>query len=143
MPCGCVSPKTENIPAAPPPNGIDNFGHEWKNWLHDIWVNQSDIMTRLILLELGDFDPIGFQTIADVSTATGLTVPDTATKALIQVLGANANWRDDGTSPTKGAGGGFQLAVQDSMLYVSDLSAIEFIEATDTETSRINIVYYI
>ena len=86
--------------------------------------------------------PLGYEAIADVSTATGLTVPENARIALIQVLTADANWRDDGTDPTKGVGGGFQLSALDSFMYVGDLNAIKFIEATDTETSSVNIVYY-
>lgn len=86
--------------------------------------------------------PVGFQTLADVSTATGLTVPDCARVALIQVLENDVNWRDDGTDPVVDFGGGFQLAALDSFLYVGDLTTIKFIEQTAASTARVNIVYY-
>ena len=87
-------------------------------------------------------EPVGYQAIADVSTATGLTVPENARVALIQVLNNDANWRDDGTDPVNGIGGGFQLAELDSFMYVGDLTAIKFIEVTAASTASINIVYY-
>ena len=143
MACIQLSPKSNVTPIAPPPNHIERFDHEWKNWLHDLWNNQNDLLARVTLLEIGDYDPNGFQTISDVSTATGLTVPASSTKCLIQADGEAVNWRDDGTSPTVGAGGGFTLQAGDSMLYVADLDAIELIEAASGVTARVNIVYYI
>jgi hypothetical protein len=87
--------------------------------------------------------PAGFQTIADVSTVTGLTIPaGGASVALIQVLVGDANWRDDGVDPVNDIGGGFQLAELDSFLYTGDLTAIKFIEVTSGTTATVNIVYY-
>lgn len=86
--------------------------------------------------------PVGFESLADVSAATGLNVPENARVALVQALDADCQWRDDGTDPVVDPGGGFLLAASDSFLYVGDLHAIKFIEAVAAATSRVNVVYY-
>jgi len=37
----------------PPPNRITQFAHEWKNWLYNLWSNQSSLDTRITALEAG------------------------------------------------------------------------------------------
>ena len=44
---------------------------------------------------------LGYQQITSLSSATGLTVPQGATLALIVPETQNVRWRDDGTNPTE------------------------------------------
>jgi hypothetical protein len=82
--------------------------------------------------------PMGYQQIDDVSAAVGLAVPSGADRALIQVLGQNVRWRDDGTDPT--ASVGMRRAAGDELFYTADLAAIKFIE--EAAGAEINVVYY-
>ena len=87
--------------------------------------------------------PKGYQQIADVSSAVGLTVPTEANGskahyALIQAVTKNVRWRDDGTDPT--AAVGVQLAAGDDFWYTGDLSAIKFIE--EAASAEVNVAYY-
>ncbi len=73
--------------------------------------------------------PLGFEAIADLSTAVGLTVPSGADFAVIRATGAVVYWRDDGVAPTSSAG--MPLGVTDPPLeYFGDLSAIRFVSAS-------------
>jgi len=82
--------------------------------------------------------PKGYQQITDLSSAVGLTVPDGASYAVIQAEDENVRYRDDGTSPTDAVG--MLLEATDSIRYVSDLSAVEFIEVTSG--AKLNVSYY-
>ena len=82
--------------------------------------------------------PLGYQQIADVSSAAGLTVPPGATSAVIVALTQAVRWRDDGTSPT--ATVGMPLAVDTPFEYGGDLSAIEFFE--QAASAELNVSYF-
>jgi len=91
----------------------------------------------------GNRAPVGFQTIADVSAATGLTVPENARIARITVTGNTANWRDDGTDPAVTAGtGGMPMVAGETLYYDGDLQTIKFIEAVAASTASVHISYY-
>lgn len=89
---------------------------------------------------------LGYQQITSLSSATGLTVPQTdlnglACKpsiAIITVEGAAVRWRDDGVNPT--ASVGMPMAIGATLQYDGDLSQIKFIE--QTASAKINVTYY-
>ena len=87
--------------------------------------------------------PVGFQAIdtATLATAQALTVPDTARWAYIQSEGSDVRWRDDGTNPAAGAGGGMIVSPGPGFWYSGDLSAIRFIREDGAVTS-LNVTYY-
>jgi hypothetical protein len=88
----------------------------------------------------------GYQQIATLSAATGLTVPALTPDglngkpvfALIIAEGAPVRWRDDNTAPT--ASVGMPLAVGVPLQYDGDLSKIRFIE--QSASAKLNISYY-
>jgi hypothetical protein len=81
---------------------------------------------------------LGYQQITSLSSATGLTIPQGTTLALIVPETQNVRWRDDGTNPT--ASVGMPIFVGASLSYDGDLSRIRFIESTAGAT--LNISYY-
>lgn len=83
-------------------------------------------------------NPLGYEQINDLSSAVGLTVPDHATKAVIQAMDQAVRWRDDGTSPT--ATVGMVLAAGASITFTGSLSAFEAIEAS--AGAELNVTYY-
>jgi len=82
--------------------------------------------------------PKGYEQIADVSSAKGLTVPAGATMALIQAVTQNVRWRDDGTSPTSSVG--MKISAGEEFWYTGNVDAIEFIE--EVASAELNISYY-
>lgn len=83
-------------------------------------------------------DPMGYEQIADASVAVGLTVPPGAKYAIVQAVGQNVRWRDDGTDPTTTAG--MQLVAGYDMFYKGELRDIRFIE--EAAAAEINVSYY-
>ncbi len=81
---------------------------------------------------------LGYQQITSLSAATGLTIPQGTTLALIVPETQNVRWRDDGTNPT--ASVGMPIFVGASLSYDGDLNRIKFIESTAGAT--LNISYY-
>lgn len=81
---------------------------------------------------------LGYQQITSLSAATGLTVPQGATLALIVPETQNVRWRDDGTNPT--ASVGMPIFVGASLSYDGDFNKIRFIETTASAT--LNVSYY-
>lgn len=89
---------------------------------------------------------LGYQQITSLSSATGLTVPQTdlnglACKPSIAIITAESQavrWRDDGVAPT--ATVGMPLASGATLQYDGDLTKIQFIE--QTASAKINITYY-
>lgn len=82
---------------------------------------------------------LGYQQINSLSAATGLTVPATATYAIIQCETQNVRWRDDGTDPT--ASVGMMLNVNpDVLIYDGNLRGIKFIEVA--ASAKLNVSYY-
>lgn len=91
---------------------------------------------------------LGYQQLATLSSATGLTVPSIdpntgltvkANFALITPEAQAVRWRDDGTDPT--ASVGMPLAAGVTLQYDGDLSKIKFIEQTGG--AKVNISYYV
>lgn len=89
--------------------------------------------------------PVGYIQTADLSTATGLTIPTNARTAIIQAIGNDVAWRDDGTDAAHtaaGTAGGMLLAAGDSFYYTGDLSKLSLIEAVDASTAYCNVAFY-
>jgi hypothetical protein len=88
----------------------------------------------------------GYQQIATLTSAVGLTIPATTTTglaykpnfALITPEGKGVRWRDDGVDPT--ASVGMPLAAGVTLQYDGDLTKIKFIE--QEATAKLNISYY-
>ena len=89
---------------------------------------------------------LGYQQIATLTSAVGLTVPTQdlngmnckPSVALIVAEGAAVRWRDDDVDPT--AAVGMPLAVGVTLQYDGDLGKIKFIE--QAATAKLNISYY-
>lgn len=89
---------------------------------------------------------MGYQQITDLSSATGLTVPQkdlqglagTPRIAIITPEDQAVRWRDDGVAPT--ATVGMPLAAGVTLQYDGDLSQIQFIE--QASGAVLNITYY-
>ena len=89
---------------------------------------------------------MGYQQLATVSSATGLTVPTrtpngSSTKANFALIVAetqNVRWRDDGVAPT--AAVGMPLAAGNTLQYDGDLTKIQFIQ--NGGTAELNVTYY-
>ena len=81
---------------------------------------------------------LGYQQITSLSSATGLTVPQGTTLALIVPETNNVRWRDDGTAPTASVGMPIYLGA--SLSYDGDFNRIKFIETT--ASAKLNISYY-
>ncbi len=75
--------------------------------------------------------PLGFQSITDLSTAVGLTLPEGTEPdfAVISATGDAVCWRDDGVAPTADVGMPM-LPTDPPFAYSGDLSQIRFISAT-------------
>lgn len=82
--------------------------------------------------------PLGFEQQA-VATAQHLAnIPDGATYALISCTGQNVLWRDDGVAPTATVGN--VITAGQPPIALTDLSAMQFIEAAPTAT--LNVDFY-
>lgn len=82
--------------------------------------------------------PEGYEQITDVSSVTTLTVPGSATMALIQAVTQNVRWRDDGSSPT--ASIGMRISAGEEFWYTGNIDAIKFIE--EVASAELNVSYY-
>jgi hypothetical protein len=82
---------------------------------------------------------LGYQQITNLSAATGLTVPQGATRALIAPLSQDIRWRDDGVNPT--ASVGMPVTAGTYLSYDGDLQNIKFIETS--ASAEINVTYYV
>lgn len=82
---------------------------------------------------------LGYQQLATLTTATGLTVPAGTTMIRIIAESQAVRWRDDGTNPT--ATVGQPLAVGVEMIYTADSAGkLKFIE--QTAGGKLNVTYY-
>ena len=93
----------------------------------------------------GTRKPLGYAQTADLSTAVNLSPPANARTAIIQAIGNDVSWRDDGTAASATAGGtagGMLLAAGDSFYYTGDLEKISLIEAVSASTAYVNVSYY-
>ncbi len=82
---------------------------------------------------------LGFQQITSLDSAAVLTVPASATFALISCAGGNVSWRDDGTAPTSSIGM-FIYDAQPPQLFSGNLSVVKFIKAGSSP--KLNVSYY-
>jgi len=82
---------------------------------------------------------LGYQQITSLSSATGLTVPATATYAIIQAEAQSVRWRDDGTNPTASVGMVLNVS-PDVLIYDGNLNGIKFIETS--ASAKLNVSYY-
>ena len=83
--------------------------------------------------------PLGYQQITSLSSSTALTVPQDATRALIQAESQQVRWRDDGTAPT--ASVGMTLDAGSTLAYTGNLAAIRLIEVS--ASAKLNVSYYV
>lgn len=86
--------------------------------------------------------PLGYQqiTAATLATAAALSVPATATYAIIEAEAADIRWRDDGTNPTPTVGMLLYAGIPVPIPFSGDLATVKFIR-TQT-TSVLNVSYY-
>jgi len=96
----------------------------------------NEALIRAQSLLGGGLAPLGIQAITDVSSATGLTIPNGSAIAILNPTGANVRWRDDGTSPD--ASTGMQIVAGQYFTYTGDLDVIEAIEETGTATLTVS-----
>lgn len=81
--------------------------------------------------------PCGYQQVTDLSASVGLTVPASATRALI-VAESQAVRYSDFSTPT--ASVGMPLAVGQPLWYTGSLTALRFIE--QTASAKLNVLFY-
>lgn len=86
----------------------------------------------------GEDMPLGYQQITSLSSATALTVPAGAKRALIRPEAQAVRWRDDGTAPT--ASVGMQLDFGETLPYTGNLLSLRFIEISSG--AKLNVAYY-
>ncbi len=82
--------------------------------------------------------PLGYQQLTGISAATSLTVPATATYAVVVAETSDSRWRDDGTAPT--ASVGMPIFAGEQVTFSGDLSALQFIQIN--AGAIINVSYY-
>ena len=82
--------------------------------------------------------PLGYQQITNLASATALTIPVGAKRALIQAEVQAVRWRDDGTDPT--ASVGVSLNAGDILPYTGNLQAFRAIQIGSG--AILNMSYY-
>ncbi len=102
-------------------------------------VNVKITADQIRALVNGDgMTPKGYEQITSLGSATALTVPGGATRAVVVVEGHAVRWRDDGTNPTSSIG--MLLGIGEELNYTANLAAIKFIE--QTAGAILDISYY-
>ena len=102
-------------------------------------------ITQINSFDATQLTPLGFTTIAGTGAAQGLgTIPDNARVAIIQGYGGalatrRIVWRDDGTAPTAADNGGLAIHIDETIQYIGDLSAFQWIE---TGMTGIAVAFY-
>jgi hypothetical protein len=86
----------------------------------------------------GPYRVVGFQQLANVDAATGLTVPAGARLAYISAEAQVVRLRDDGTNPTAAIGLRIPIGVS-PFLYLGDLAAAKFIG--EAAGGKVNVTY--
>lgn len=81
--------------------------------------------------------PVAYAQLTSLSSATGVPFQN-ARVALIQCLGQNVRWRDDGPDPTTSVG--MRLHAGETLQYNGDIRTVKFIE--ETAGAEINISFY-
>lgn len=85
------------------------------------------------------FQPLGYQQLASISSATNLSPPAEATIAEIIIeTGGSIRYRDDGTSPTPSVG--MPVIGPNAFQYSGDLTAIQFID--QATGAVVDVSYY-
>lgn len=85
--------------------------------------------------------PRGYEQVTVLGAAQPLpNLPDAADVALVNVMGGNLRWRDDGTAPTDAIG--MLIIENDTIQYYGDLSAFQFIADAVSPGTEVNISYY-
>jgi len=82
--------------------------------------------------------PQGYHQITDLSSAVGLNAKN-GRFALIQAVGQNVRWRDDGAAPT--AAVGMILHAGETFPYYGDIKAIRFIETAASAELNVSVYY--
>lgn len=82
--------------------------------------------------------PLGYQQITSLSSASALTVPAGTNFCVVSCETQNVRWRDDGTDPT--ASVGHILVTGGYLVYDGLVSKIKFIETTTS--AKLNVTYY-
>ena len=82
--------------------------------------------------------PQGYFQSTSLSSAVGLNAKN-GRWALLQAVGQNIRWRDDGTDPT--AVVGMLLLVGNPLPYYGDLKAIRFIETAVSAELNVSVYY--
>ena len=81
----------------------------------------------------------GYLQVTSLSAAAGLTIPSSASWALIECESQQVRWRDDGTAPTTTVG--MLMNVGDILVYDgTKLAALSFIEVTSA--AKLNVSFY-
>jgi hypothetical protein len=81
---------------------------------------------------------MGYEQLTALSSAKETTVPPGSRMAIINCDTQDVRWRDDDTAPT--ASVGMYLAAGVDLLYVGNLSSLQFIEVI--ASAKVNISYY-
>jgi hypothetical protein len=79
----------------------------------------------------------GLSAVKTLANAGG-GIPSGSAYAIIQAVGANVRWTDDGTVPT--ASFGMQLQAGKELPYDGDLTVLKFIE--EAASAQINVSFY-
>ena len=82
--------------------------------------------------------PQGYFQSTSLSSVVGLNAKN-GRWALIQAVGQNIRWRDDGTDPTDAVG--MLLLVGNPMPYYGDLKTIRFIETAASAELNVSVYY--
>jgi hypothetical protein len=96
------------------------------------------ILFVLIGVEPARAEPMGYQQITSLSSATSLSVPGGAKYAIICAETAGVRWRDDGTNPT--AAIGMPLAASSCIQYYNFLTSLSFIQ--QVSGAILDVTYY-
>lgn len=108
--------------------------------------SQSNPAAAIPVWVVGGYSPapgstfIGFEKVASLTSATGLTVPSGATSAVITPEGGSARYRGDGTNPTTSVGMPLYGTAQ-LVLTGAQMSTFKFINL-GSDTATLSVAYY-
>ena len=81
--------------------------------------------------------PVAYSQLTSLGSSVGVPFQN-ARIALIQCLGQNVRWRDDGIAPTTSVG--MRIHAGETLPYYGDVTTIKFIE--ETAGAELNISFY-
>ncbi len=102
-----------------------------------LWL-LAGLFGAILGIEPAAAESLGYQQITSLSAATALTVPTSASSALICAETQGVRWRDDGTNPT--ATIGMPLAAGSCFQYLNFLTALVFIQ--QSSGAVLDVTYY-